>query len=224
MRRSLRTLASVASVAVVAAVTVVPPAGAVEPTDPVPIQLSSYFDNDGISSASARGGNFDGSGFTFPAEELPPGGRVTVAGVSYEFPASTAGSANNVVARGQTIALPRGRYATAYLLAASSYGDTSGAITAQYADGTTSGTTVTVPDWYSGGTGGLNPSFRYRPDGSGDPHPIHIYAVHAALDASREVTGLTLPTTAVPAPERSSMHVFALSVQPSAAGAGGAGL
>ncbi len=221
MRRSLRLVASVASAAVVTAVTAVlpaNPASPAEPTDPVPVQLSSYFDNDGISSASARGGSFDGSGYTFPAEELPPGGRVTVAGVPYEFPGSAAGSANNVVARGQRIALPPGRYSAAHLLAASSYGDTNGAITAHYADGTTSAATVTVPDWYSGGTGALTPSFRYRPDGARDPHQVHIYAIQAALDSSREVTGLTLPATALPAPERASMHVFALSVQPFVAG------
>jgi alpha-L-fucosidase len=119
MRRAPRILAGLAVLGVAAGVTAARPANpanAAEAMEPVSIPLSSYFDNDGIAGASARDGDFDGSGYTFPAEELPAGGRVTVSGVPYEFPDSAAGSANNVIARGQTVAVPRGRYAAAYLL------------------------------------------------------------------------------------------------------------
>src|SRR5262245_60242460 len=56
--------------------------------DPVPVPLDAYFDNDGIDTAAARGGDFDGSGYTFPGEELPTG-RVEVDGVPFLFPSST---------------------------------------------------------------------------------------------------------------------------------------
>ncbi|MFF3459625.1 hypothetical protein ACFYXH_36070 [Streptomyces sp. NPDC002730] len=47
-----------------------------------------------------RGGNFDGSGYTFPGEELPSG-RLEIHGIAYLFPAATAGAKNNIAALGQ---------------------------------------------------------------------------------------------------------------------------
>ncbi|MBO4252645.1 hypothetical protein [Streptomyces griseorubiginosus] len=90
-------------------------AGWVPVPDPVPVPLDSLYDNDGIDTATARGGGFDGSGYTFPGEELPAG-RVEVDGVPFDFPSSTAGTKNNVVALGQRVDLPRGRYLSAVFL------------------------------------------------------------------------------------------------------------
>src|SRR4051812_11518316 len=43
------------------------------PPPPVPVALDAYLDNDAIDSADAHDGDFDGSGYTFPAEALPSG-------------------------------------------------------------------------------------------------------------------------------------------------------
>src|SRR6266496_3757692 len=75
-------------VALVATAARVTPAAAAATTSwvpaptPVPVPLDSYFDNDGIDALpiSPHDGNFDGSGYTFPGEELPSG-STTVAGV-----------------------------------------------------------------------------------------------------------------------------------------------
>lgn len=83
--------------------------------DPITVPLDAYLDNDGIDTAAARGGNFDGSGYTFPGEELPAG-HVEVDGISFLFPSSAAGAKNNVVAMGQRIDLPKGRYLSALFL------------------------------------------------------------------------------------------------------------
>src|SRR2546426_811380 len=48
------------------------------PPPPVPVPLEGWFSNDGIDSASAHDGDFDGSGYTFPAEHLPLGQTATV--------------------------------------------------------------------------------------------------------------------------------------------------
>lgn len=188
--------------------------GAVPPAVPVP--LDDWFDNDGIDTADARGGDFDGSGYTFPGEELPAGDR-EIAGAVFRFPAAGAGAGNNVVALGQRIGIPAGRYLAALFLTSCSYGAASGQATVHYADGTTSAQALGGPDWYSG-SGALTSAYRYGPDGAKDPHPVSIAVSEIALDPTREAVALTLPTTGPAEADRPSLHMFALSLQPAAEG------
>jgi alpha-L-fucosidase len=184
--------------------------------DPVPVSLSVLFDNNGIGVA-AGDANVDGPGYGFPAADLPSG-RVTLAGIPYDFPATTAAGQNdNVVALGQAVTVPSGRYQAAYLLVAATYGATEGTATVRYADGSTSTATISAPDWYSGGDGAAGASYRYTPTGT-DQHRVGIHPAQVWLDPARVATSITLPTTARPAANVSSMHVFALSMQPAVAG------
>ncbi|MCX4820829.1 alpha-L-fucosidase [Streptomyces sp. NBC_01142] len=148
----------------------------------VPVPLERWFDNDGIDTADARGGNFDGSGHTFPGEELPVG-QTEIDGIAYLFPAATAGAKNNIVALGQRIDLPRGRYLSGLFLLADSYGAASGKATVHYADGTTQAAALGGPDWYAG-SGPITAPYRYNPA----------------------------------EPDKSSLHIFALTLQPAAEG------
>lgn len=184
--------------------------------DPVVVPIDRYFDNDGIDSAAARDGNFDGSGYTFPAEALPAG-RITVDGVPYAFPQAAPGANNNAVALGQRVELPAGRYHAAYFLVASSYGMASGQATIHYADGTTSTASLGGPDWYSG-SGAIAAPFRYTPGGGTDQHAVSISVARLWLDPTRDAAGITLPATNPPQPDKSSLHVFALTMQPAATG------
>ncbi|MGV4983572.1 alpha-L-fucosidase [Streptomyces sp. NRAIS4] len=184
--------------------------------DPVPVPLDALYDNDGIDTASARGGDFDGSGYTFPGEELPAG-HVEVDGITFVFPASTAGTKNNVVALGQRIDLPKGRYLSALFLTACSYGDASGEATVHYADGSTSTAGLGGGDWYSAG-GSLSVPYRYKPDGTRDEHGVGIGTSEVWLDPQREAVALTLPVTNPAEAGKTSLHVFALSLQPAAQG------
>ncbi|MEU7967709.1 alpha-L-fucosidase [Streptomyces sp. NPDC049097] len=184
--------------------------------DPVPVALDGYFDNDAIDTASARGGNFDGSGYTFPGEELPAG-RVVVDGILFDFPSSAAGAANNIVALGQRVDLPKGRYLSALFLTSGSYGNASGQATVHYADGTTTTGGLGGSDWYAAG-GSLSAPYRYAPDGSKDEHTVGIGTAEVWIDPRREAVGLTLPTTNPTAEGKASLHVFALSLQPVAEG------
>ncbi|MGW1893652.1 alpha-L-fucosidase [Streptomyces sp. NPDC002004] len=184
--------------------------------DPVPVPLDAHFDNDGIDTAAARGGDFDGSGYTFPGEELPAG-RVDIDGVPFTFPTSAAGAANNVVAMGQRIDLPKGRYLSAVFLTAGSYGDASGTATVHYADGSTTTAGIGGSDWYQAG-GGLSAPYRYRPDGTKDAHQVGLGTSELGLDPRREAVAVTLPTTHPAEAGRTSLHVFALSLQPAAQG------
>ncbi len=184
---------------------------------PVTVALDAFFTNDGIDSAGAHDGDFDGSGYTFPAEHLPVGQTVTAGGVLYKLGTAAPGAKNNVVALGQRIDLPKGRYFVAYFLVASSYGATGGAVTVHYADGSTSAASIAGPDWYTG-SGVLVTPFRYAPGGVVDNNPVSLGQTQIWVDPAREAVGLTLPNTAVPAPNKSSLHVFALTLQPAAAG------
>ncbi len=182
----------------------------------VPVPLDSWFDNDGIDTADARGGDFDGSGYTFPGEELPSG-TVQLNGVPFLFPASAAGAKNNIVALGQHIDLPRGKYLSGSFLVSCSYGEASGQATLHYADGSTSTAGLGGPDWYAGG-GPLSAPYRYTASGEKDQHQVSFGVAELSIDPAKEVVGLTLPTTNPAEADKSSLHVFALSLQPAADG------
>ncbi|MDH6220687.1 alpha-L-fucosidase [Streptomyces pseudovenezuelae] len=184
--------------------------------DAVPVPLDSLYDNDGIDTASARGGDFDGSGYTFPGEELPAG-RVEVDGIPFLFPAAAAGAKNNVVALGQRVELPKGRYLSASFLTAGSYGNASGRATVHYADGSTTTGGLGGSDWYSAG-GPLSAPYRYTPDGSKDEHAVGIGISEVWTDPRREAVAITLPVTNPAEENKTSLHVFALSLQPVAQG------
>jgi alpha-L-fucosidase len=177
-----------------------------------PVSLSSFFNNKGVGSAPGNA-NFDGSGYAYPATQLPASGQQTLNGIPYLFPNYAANANDNVVALGQSITLPQGQYQQASLLTASSYGPTSGTITVHYTDGATSTATLSSPDWYSGSSDVINMTSRYTPTGT-DPHAVHIYASQVSIDASRVVASLTLPQSALPAANTASLHVFALTLQP----------
>jgi alpha-mannosidase len=76
--------------------------------------------NDGTRSV----GGFDGKGDALPAEMLPE--QITFNDVHFRLAAAKTGSPNAVVAKGQTIKLPEGRYNRVYILAASADGDQKG--------------------------------------------------------------------------------------------------
>lgn len=190
---------------------------------PVPVALDQFFDNDGFSPASAKDGDFDGTGRTYPAEGLPGAGETVVNGVPYLFPSSAAGAKNNVVAMGQTIPLPKKRYHTAHFLLAASTpmptaGVAGGPATVHYADGSTSSAELAMGDWLNAG-GVINVPHEYGPDGNPTTDPASIFTTNVWLDPSKEAVSVTLPTTSPVGPENSSLHVFSMSVQPAVSGA-----
>ncbi|GGV45434.1 hypothetical protein GCM10010495_73730 [Kitasatospora herbaricolor] len=180
---------------------------------PVQVPLTAYVNNDGISPAGAHDGNFDGSGYTYPADALPQPGLTTVAGTPFLFPDTAAGRNNNVVALGQTITTAQRRYSNARLLVASSYGATSGTVTFTYTDGTTGTAPLSAADWYAA-NGQLTAPKRYTPTGGTDNSSVSMYTVSLTPDPQRALASIKLPTTAQAAPSTPSMHAFALTLTP----------
>lgn len=87
----------------------------------VVLELSAYWNNDGISYAHNRAdGWFNVWGNTFPAEALPASGSVVhVAGVPFRFPPKEDGQRNNVCCCKQVLQVPPALYDWIYVLAAS---------------------------------------------------------------------------------------------------------
>lgn len=88
-------------------------------SQPIPLHydLSVATDDD----TKTNGGGFDGKGNAIPAEMLPT--SIEYHDVRFNLAPSRTGALNAIVAKGQTIDLPPGRYNRVYLLAASADGD-----------------------------------------------------------------------------------------------------
>ncbi|MEV4113538.1 Tat pathway signal sequence domain protein [Nonomuraea sp. NPDC049695] len=185
----------------------IPPPG---PTTPV--DLSAHLDSDGVSThETMTDGDFDGSGYTYPAEELPPAGPLAHEGLSFVFPAYGDGAKNNVTGQGQAITVTAGTYAKVRLLGSASSGAVTSALTATYADGTTAQVPFTMPDW--GGAAGAGATEVLRcthRHGRTGPNSLQVglFEVQAALDPAKELRSLTLPALTRP-----QLHLFALSLE-----------
>jgi alpha-mannosidase len=102
------------------AITLEPSTVHVAPVESRPVALDydlAAASNDGATVS----GGMDGKGNTLPAELLP--GKIDFNGVTFQLAAAKTGTANAVVAKGQTIHLPAGNYNRVYVLAAAVGGD-----------------------------------------------------------------------------------------------------
>jgi alpha-L-fucosidase len=128
-----------------------------------------------------------------------------------------------VIAAGQTVSLPRGRYLSVHMLAASENGLAQGTINATFSDNSTSSSAVLVPAWWSWPypTGG-DLVFPYRlTNESVDWNRSNIFQTRNWLDSSKELTSLTLPnvtggsaTDPGGAAISSRLHIFSLTLVP----------
>lgn len=159
---------------------------------------------------------------SYPAQYIPPP-NFTYTGLNYNFPKYNASGFDNLVAAGQTVSIPRGRYLSVHMLAASENGIAQGSINATFSDNTTSSSAVLVPAWWSWPypTGG-DIVFPYRlTNESVDWNRSNIFQTRNWLDSSKELTSLTLPnvtggsaTDPGGAAISSRLHIFALTLVP----------
>ena len=185
--------------------------------------MSAAFDNTGIANESDPGSaNFDGSGYSYSEQQLTtagfsPGANVTHDGIAYTWPASAAGTPDDVIGAGQAIALS-GSGSTLGLLGASNNGQATGPVTVVYTDGTTATTQVTFNDWYSNAAapGGdilvTTPNWNQPTGGIGN-HAVSVYAASVPLNSSKTVADVILPSPATESPGAAQpFHVFALGI------------
>ncbi|WP_045315933.1 glycosyl hydrolase family 95 catalytic domain-containing protein [Lentzea aerocolonigenes] len=177
----------------------------------VPVDISAAFDNDGLSNEfTSRDGDFDGSGNTYPAAQLPQTGSVTDDSILFEFHNGDEASRNNVIAAGQALAVPAGKYVKLHLLAAADTNNVEADGALGYADGAVPAR-FRVTAWQQrpqfGESEPVATTLMHTPAGPVQKQ-VSIFHQTIELDATKELSAVTLPRTSGP-----RLHVFAITLE-----------
>jgi predicted alpha-1,6-mannanase (GH76 family) len=164
-----------------------------------PVDLTSDYDHDGVATlAQTNDGNFDGLGWSYAANLLPPAGPITLDGVSYEAPSTAGADPNFVESAGQPLAVPPGSYSVAHVLGAAHNGNVDTTATVVYTDGSTESVPLRLTDWASGPAFGnakeIAMPYRIRAGQGRDGPPVAIFGTTFALDATKTVRWIALPS------------------------------
>ena len=200
--------------------------------------LQAAYDSRAISDDSdINAANFDGNGNSYSEQALTAAGlargaAVTVDGTTLEWPDAPAGTADSVLAEGQTILIPAASTATrlTFVGASSTDGepgtskiDDSGTGTIEYTDGTTQSYRLTLDDWFKKPDSSSNTTVATaayvndskrssRHGGVGRRnHEARVFGVSIHLDPGKTISSVTLPKVAT-LPRVYPMHVFALAL------------
>lgn len=184
------------------------------------LELEDHFNNDAVSFVSGLSdGGFNVWGNTFPGEELPPSlSVVEVGGVPFRFPPKEDGRLNSLVCRGQSLAVPPGRYDWVYVLAAGER-RTEDWVYLHYASGATDPEWLRVSDfWPSPAHFGEVAAFRC--------HHMH-YPRHVQVNMGPVMwrQRIAVPRheelVAVSLPDNVAIHIFAATLARPPAGTAG---
>jgi predicted alpha-1,2-mannosidase len=179
-------------------------------TGSCPEDLGAQYNLDGVSTAgAAAGGDFDGTGTSFPADLLPAPGTGVLAGRAYTFPDTAGGADNFATAHGQTVALTPRAYSALDVLLSAHHGDVTGAATVHYADGSSAPVTLKSTDWAASGPRlgedtAIRFDSRYDSHGAPDGVAVSLWHLTVPLDSTRTAVSITLPNDA-------RMALYALS-------------
>lgn len=119
----------------------------------LPVDLSALVNNRAFAQKPGDA-NFDGLHSGYPAQYLPQA-NFTYRGVDFDFPQYRAQGEDNVLAQGQIITPPRGRYFSIHLLAAAEGAIPTGSVNVTYTDNTT---TTARFWWIPSGPGTYHPA------------------------------------------------------------------
>ena len=183
--------------------------------------MAAALDNTGVSDDTARtAGDIDGDGASYSAEALAadgltPGATFSHDGLSFAWPDAAAGSSDNVVASGQTIAVS-GSGSTLGIIGTGDYGAATGTGTITYTDGTTQAFTLSLPDWFANAApagSDIVDTFPYHNNQTGKGQAVSLYYMPIPLDPSKQVAYVTLPDVSVGvAVNQTAMHIFAMAI------------
>jgi predicted alpha-1,2-mannosidase len=184
---------------------------------------SDYYDDTGISDNSDTScANYDGDGYSYSAEALAaagltPGGTVTADGFTFTWPDVASCQPDNILAAGQTMLVNGTAGASKLgLLETSTNGSTSGTITINYTDGTSTTETLSSSDWADGPgsdeTAVATMSYRNMASGGSQAITIYVYATTVPVDPSKTVASITFPDVSnTIGSSISAMHIWAVS-------------
>ncbi|TKA25115.1 hypothetical protein B0A50_06180 [Salinomyces thailandicus] len=185
------------------------------------VDLSSLRNNRAFAM-SPGDADFDGLHSGYPAKYLPHS-NFTYSGVQYLFPQYHESGDDNVLAQGQKLSPPRGRYFSVNMLAAAETAVATGTVNATYADNTTSSGPVLVdPFWswpYPYGGDIIFPY--YLTNSCIDYNRSMIFQTINWLDSTKNLVSLQLPNVSAGASsspggalEDMRLHIFAVSMIP----------
>jgi hypothetical protein len=178
--------------------------------------LADGFNNVSITDDTNRApGNIDGGGNSLSAQALAavgltPGATLVHNGLTFTWPNALAGSADNVEADGRAFTIT-GTGATLGFLGTAANGQSSGAGTITYTDGSTQQFTVGFGDWASttpfpGGDVAVTAAYGNFSNGP-TPWKATVFYDSVALQAGKTVASVTLPDV-----KTSPLHVFAAAI------------
>lgn len=183
------------------------------------VDLSSVYNVNGINNdgTAVANGGFDNDGYAYSAQAMaaacPPG----TSGCSSSYPTLAFTEGTNTVVNFQfgpanqadavtghglgPINLPQGAFTELQMLGAGVNGTQSGqSIVINYSDGSSVSASQSFGDWYGGhctNTGespALIPAYRLNTDGSKDARAFYICLYNIALDPTKTVSTLVLPS------------------------------
>jgi predicted alpha-1,2-mannosidase len=174
-----------------------------------PQDLSASYDVDGVSAAGAAGADFDGTGTSYPAEQMPVPGTGVLGGRAYDFPDTTGSAANFVTTHGQDLALVPRAYSGLDLLLAAHGGDVTATATVHYSDGSAAPVTLKATDWAAGAPRlgedtAVHADSRYDKTGAPDGVAVNLWHLSVPLDKTKTAESITLP-------DNSGLALYAIS-------------
>lgn len=188
----------------------------------LPVDISSLRNNRGFAMIP-NDADFDGLGSGYPAQYLPAE-NFTYGGVDFIFPQyQVSYGSDNVIAQGQALDIPRGRYVGVHMLAAAHHAIAKGYVNATYTDGsTTSGAVLVDPFWaFQFPYGGDIIFPYYLTNESIDYNRSSIFRMVTWLDSTQDLMGLQLPNVTsgsssgpLGSPGDTRLHIFAVSMLP----------
>ena len=175
-----------------------------------PVDLSRDYNHDGVATLDATDeGNFDDSGWSYAANLLPAAGPTSLGGIPYVAPSTAGTDANFVEAQGQSLALPAGGWATAYVLGATHNGNVDTAATVTYSDGSSQTLPLQLTDWAGGPAFGntkeISMPYRIKEGQGQDGPPVAIFGTRLALDPAKTPRSIALP-------DDQRMEIYALTL------------
>jgi hypothetical protein len=185
--------------------------------------LADYYDNAGITDdTNTSCTQYDGVGYSYSAQALAaagltPGGTVSADGLTFTWPNVASCAPDNILAAGQTLLVNSAAGASKLgLLESSTDGSTSGMITINYTDGTSTTQTVSSSDWAGGPGPGetavATMPYRNMVSGGSQALTMYVYATTVPVDSTKTVASITFPNVSnTIAGGATAMHIFAVT-------------
>lgn len=178
------------------------------------VDVTGHFDTTGITAPNALDtGAFNVWSNTFPADELPPaGGKVSVHGLPFDFPATDPAGRDNLRCARQLIEVPAGRYDWIHILAAAER-HTEDQVLLSYADGAIDPEWLRVSDFWPETASRFGESAAFTC--SALHYPRHIQRnMGPAIWRQRIAVPRESDLTAIRLPDNPAIHIFAMTLQP----------